>query len=159
MVAPSSSSMVEPSKFQSLHPSHLIVTSPPNPRLFRATLQASYHRTLRGLQVRGDDPNAPTLIFGGVLEEGTYPLARDLLRGLMIEEIVRSQALNKVLMALPPLIDQAEQLLPWSYHSILSQLRSSHCSRLQSYCHSVGWAGDPTCPDCRSTDQMVALVM
>ena len=45
------------STLQPLHPSHLIVTSPPDPRPLRSTLQASYHRTLRGLRVRGDDPN------------------------------------------------------------------------------------------------------
>ena len=73
-----------------MHPSLLIVTSRPQP--LRATLQASYHRILRGQRVIVDDPNAPPLIFGGVLEEGAYPLARRLLRGWMIEEIVRSQA-------------------------------------------------------------------
>ena len=71
-----------------LHPSHQIVTFPhppnPEPRPLRATLQASYPFTLTGLRVRGDDPNAPTLTFGGVLEEGAYPLARRLLRGRMI---------------------------------------------------------------------------
>ena len=34
---------------QPLHPSHLIVTSNPNPRLLRATLQPPYIRILRGL--------------------------------------------------------------------------------------------------------------
>ena len=44
----------------------------------------------------------------------------------------------------------------WSYRSALSQLRSGCCSRLQSYRQSVGWADDPTCPDCHSTDHTVA---
>ena len=52
---------------------------------------------------------------------------------------------------LPPPIDPAEQLIQRPYRSALSQLRSGHFSRLQSYRHSVGWADDPTCPDCRST--------
>ena len=47
------------SALQPLLPSHLIVTSPPTPAPTpRATLQASYHRSLRGLRVRGDDPNS-----------------------------------------------------------------------------------------------------
>ena len=50
------------------------------------------------------------------------PLARRLLRGRMIEEIVRSQAPNKVLMATSSPIDPAEQLLPFSYHRPLYQL-------------------------------------
>ena len=87
------------SALQPLHPSHLIFTFPLDPRLLRATLQNSYYHILRGLQVRSDDPNALPLIFGGMLEEGPHPLVRRLLRGRMIEEIVRSQALNKVLMA------------------------------------------------------------
>ena len=97
-----------------------------------------------------------TLIFGGVLQEGAYPLARRLLRGCTAEETARSQAPNKGLMASPPPIDPAKQLLPRSYCSALSQLRSGHCLRLRSYRHFIGWADDPTCLDCRSTDHTVA---
>ena len=75
------------------------VTSLPDPIPLRATLYASYHRILRALRIRGDDLNVPLLIFGGVLKEGPDPLTRRLLRGRMIEEMVRSQATNKVLMA------------------------------------------------------------
>ena len=89
--------------------------------------------------VRGDDPNAPPLIFDVVLEVGAYPLARHFLSGQMIGEIVWSQAPNEMLMATPPPIDPSEQLLPRSYRSAFSQLRSGFCSRLQSYRHSVGW--------------------
>ena len=149
-----SSSMA--SALQPLDPSHLIITSNPDSRPLSATLQSSYHHVLRVLLVRSDDPNAPPLIFGGMLEEGAYPLARRFLQGRMIEEIVRSQAPNKVLMTTPPPIDPAEQLLPRSYRSALSYLRSCYCSKLQSYHHSVGWADDPTCPDCHSTHHSVA---
>ena len=38
-----------------------------------------------------------------------------------------------------------------SYRSALSQLCSGQCSRLLSYSHSVRWADNPTCPECRST--------
>ena len=128
-----------------MHTSHLIVTSSPDPRPLRVTLQASHHRILRGLRVTGDNPNTPPLIFGGVLEEGAYPMSKRILGGRIIENIARSQAPNKVLMATPPPIDIAEQLLPQSYQSALSQFLSVYCSRLQSYHHSVGWADDPTC--------------
>ena len=75
----------------------------------------------------------------------------------MIEETIRSQAPNKVLLPPPPPpIDPAEQLLPRSFRSALPQLRSGHCSRHQAYRHSVGRADDPTCPDCCSTDNTVA---
>ena len=59
-------------------------------------------------------------------------------------------------MATPHPIDPAEQLLLRSYRSALSQLRSSHCLRLMAYSHSVGWADDPTCPNCHSTGHTVA---
>ena len=100
------------SALKPLHPSHLIVTSPPDPRPLRATLQASYYHILRGLGLRSDDPNTPLLIFGGVMEEGAYPLARHFLHGRMIDYIVWCQASNKVLMATPPPIVPVEKLLP-----------------------------------------------
>ena len=137
-----------------MHPSHLIVTSPPDSRPLRATLQASFHRILWSLRVRGDDPpKAAPVIFGGVLKEGTSPLARRLLQDQMIWEIVQSQAPNKVLWSVPPTVDPAEQLLPRSYWSALSLLLSGYCSLL-----SVDWADDPTCPDCHATDLTVTYL-
>ena len=89
------------SVLQPMHSSHLIVTScpyspPPQchlPGLIPPYLESPVNKS----------PNAHPLIFGGVLEEGAYPLARRLLRGW----IVRSQAPNKMLMATPPSIDPA----------------------------------------------------
>ena len=46
----------------------------------------------------------------------------------MIWEIVRSHSPNKVLWAIPPPVDTAEQLLPWST-TTLSWLRSGYCLR------------------------------
>ena len=63
---------------------------------------------------------------GGVLQEGTYPITRLLLRGWMIGEIVRSQAPNKVLLSISPRVDPAGQLLLRSHSSALSQLSSSN---------------------------------
>ena len=96
------------SALQPLHPSHLIVTSaplgPPSRPHFTAFSE--------GCRVRGDDSNAPSVIFGGVLEKGTYPMATRLLRGRMIGEIVMYLAHHKVLWAVPPPVDPAKQLLP-----------------------------------------------
>ena len=41
-----------------MDPSHLIVTSFPDPRPLRATLQSSFHRILKVLHVKADDPDA-----------------------------------------------------------------------------------------------------
>ena len=127
---------------------HTPVTSPLAPRPLRATLQASYHRTPRGLRVRGDNPNAPPpLIFGGVLEEGAYPLAKCLHPG------PDDRGDHP-----PPPLQLTQPNNCYHCHSAapLSQLRSDHCSRLQAYRHSVGWADDTTCTDCSSIDHTVA---
>ena len=80
------------------NPTHSPQSSPSDPRLLRAILQAPYQRTLRSLRVRCDDPNAPpTVISWGFLGEASYPLTILLLQALMIEEIVRPQLHNNVL--------------------------------------------------------------
>ena len=82
--------------------------------------------------------------------------------GKMIEEIVWFQAPNKVHThghPTPPPIDPTEQLLLRSYWIALSQLWSGYSSRVQSYRHSVSLADDSTCPNCHSTDHMVAHLL
>ena len=74
----------------------------------------------------------------------------------MIGEIVRYQVPNKVLWAVPPPVDPAEQLLSRSNRCALFQLTSGCCSRLMTYRHCVRLADDPTCPDCHVTDNTVA---
>ena len=134
-----------------LQPSHLIITSLPSPTP-QAMLHASFHRTLRVQLVRGDDSKAPPVIFGGVLEEGTYPLPRRLLWGRMIREIVRSQSPNKVLLAAPPPVDPAEQLLPLSYRSALFHLLPPAPVLL----HSIGWADNLACPNFQTVNHSMA---
>ena len=119
---------------QPSHPSHFIVTIPHPPTLlgllFR--LQVSYNKIFRGLRENSDEPNAPIVIFGGVLGEGNDPLARSLLLVRMIGVTVRSYVANKVLLAPPP---------PMDFSLITSgQLSSSsnHSARLQLYRYSIG---------------------
>ena len=45
------------------HPSPLIVIAHPDLRPLKASLQASYHRILMGLQVNGVDSNASNVCF------------------------------------------------------------------------------------------------
>ena len=68
----------------------------------------------------------------------SYPLVRRLLRARIIEEIVQSQTLKKVLWAFPH---------QWT---TLSQFHSGYYSRLLSYRHSIGWADEPICPNCHA---------
>ena len=115
--------------------SYLIVTSSPNP----PTLS---HRVLRGMQTRGDDPNkilsSLEACWRRVLTP--WPDASYKARWWGDRPVSGTQQSTH---GQPPPIDSAEQLLPRSYRSALSQLRSDYCSKLQSYRHSVGWADDP----------------
>ena len=103
-----------------------------DPRPLTAVLQASSHRTLSGLWFRGDDTNAPTVIFMCVLGGGSYPLARSFLRARIIEEIIRSQQPTNSSAPSPP-VGPPEQLLPRSFSTTLSLLCSSYCWKFQSY--------------------------
>ena len=132
---------------QSLH-----YHSPSDPRPVKAVLQGSYHRSLRDLRFRGDDTNVPTLIFRYVLGEGSYPLARRLLRARVLRRTSVLSHPTKFSAPSPP-VDPTEQLLPWSFSTTLALL-PSYCRRLQIYRHSVGWADDHTCSDCHAVDHM-----
>ena len=149
------------SALKTLHPSHLIGSPPSNPASSGLPSRPHITALSEACELEVTTPNAPTLIYGGVLEEGTYPLARRLFQGRMIEEPSGLRRPTRHSWPIPPPspIDPAEQLLPWSYRSALSQHCSGHCSRLMSYRHSVGWADDPTFPDCRSTDHTVAHLL
>ena len=119
---------------------------PFRPRRLRATLQASCHSNLGGLRVRGVKPNSLSFIFGGMLEECDYPWVRLLLRGWMIEEIFQSQASNKVLMATPPPIDPAKQLLPRSCPTVAPSSSSIPATAQASSPKTTPKAGPMTPP-------------
>jgi len=147
------------SALQTSHPSHSLVTTYTGPRLMKPTLQSTYMRHLRRLLGSPDEvDDTPPIIFGGVLSEGTYPTARRRLRASAVARTTAAQPDNRVLLARPPPVDLAETLLPRAHRSILSQLRSGHCSRLASYRHSVGWSESPLCPDCLAVDHTVAHI-
>ena len=75
------------SALQPMHPSHRIVSPLPP----QGHPLASFYRTLIDLHARGDDLSARPVIFGVVLEKGTYSFAWHLLQGQMIGEIVQSR--------------------------------------------------------------------
>ena len=140
-----------------MHPSQLMVTSPPD----LSGLPSRPHFTASSEACKLDVTTPTTLLSSLVASWRralTYPLARHLLQGWMIGEIVWSQEPNKVLWAVPQPVDPAEQLLPQSYRCALCQIRSTYCSWLMSFRHYVGWANDPTCSDCHATDHTVALI-
>ena len=96
------------------------------------------------IEVTTSPPLPLSYLWGrGVLEKGTYLLARRFLSCRIIGVIVRSQAPNKVLWSFLPSV-------PRSHRTSLSHL----CSRTVQ--GSVGWADDPTCHDCHAADHTVA---
>ena len=83
------------------------------------------------------------------LEGGSQPLARGLLTGRIIGEIVRPVSGTQQSAfghnPPPPPVDPAKQLLPCFFGK-----------KLQEFSHSVGRADGPTCSDCHAADHSVA---
>ena len=93
-------------------------------------------------------------MFGGILRAGSYGVAKTRLKTDAVNATLRAapppQQSPSGPSPPPPEVDPAERMLPRSYCSTLSQLRSGYCSRLQSYLHRVGRAPSPACPECGS---------
>ena len=68
-----------------------------------------------------------------------------------VSNAVDSFSPNHVLNGNPPLIHPSEQSLPRRTRTILSQLRSAHCARLESYRHRIGRSTSDLCPECHSS--------
>ena len=118
------------SALQPLHPSHLIVTSLPDPSSqgYSPGLISPYPKRPASKKWWPKRPS-PNLWWRARLQDGWWRKSSGLRHSTI-----------KVFMATPFPINPAEQLLSRSYRSALSQVRSGYCSRLQSYRHFVGWA-------------------
>ena len=157
-----------------MHPSHLIVTFPPDPSPLRATLQASYHR----LWVRGDVPPPASKRWrttACMLEAATStpliflsltPHTRPDDRGYR-----QVSGTNKVLMTTPtppppPQLTQLNNCCPGptvapSLSSVPTIVPAPQLLKWIFISFSNGWimageADDLTCPDCRTTNHTVA---
>ena len=65
-----------------------------------------------------------------------------------VTQAINSYPPNPVLNQAPPDINPSEIQLPRHYRTILSQLRSNYCPKLQSYLHSINASLTPNCPSC-----------
>ena len=121
------------------HPSHrLVANEPRGPRKMKETLRSKCWESV-----------SPHLVNGS-LPPGA---AKEIMNSLHIEAVsntVDNFAPNYVLNGIPPLIHPSEQSLPRRTRTILSQLRSGHCARLESYRHRVGRSASDLCPQCQS---------
>jgi len=68
-----------------------------------------------------------------------------------VDSNIRSRPPNRVLNLQPPDIAEEETSLPRQYRSALSQLRSGHCSALNTYRHRIGITDTYTCPSCQQS--------
>ena len=108
--------------------------------------------TLKSAHMQTVDP----LLTNGVLPDGSYNNAKQRLHASFVEQTLNVQEPNPLLQRRPPPVHKSEALLPRSYRSTLSQLRSGHSQLLNDYRHRIGAAPSPTCPRCNQVDDTVA---
>ena len=123
------------------HPSHSLVTRPPDPRDKKATLQSRFLKSL-----------SPYLT-NGTLPLDSYKQTIKSIHTSSVKNAISQAEPNPVLGVRPPVIDPSETTLPRPTRTTLSQLRSSYCRRLRSYQNRINPSISPTCPYCNQTDQ------
>ena len=106
------------------------------------------------LQLRHSDVIS-SLLADGSLPAGAFPEAKKLVHTKFVESAITNQDNHPLIGTRAPVIDKSEQTLPRHHRSVLSQLRSGHCSSLRNYQHRIGKADSPTCPHCGASDETV----
>ena len=94
-------------------------------------------------------------LVNGVLPNGTYPATKSAIHTDYVQRSITSHGDHRLLNAPAPAVHRSESRLPRIHRSTLSQLRSGHCVKLQSYLHRVDKADIPTCPHCKASDETV----
>ena len=125
------------------HPAHEPVSCPAQRREKKKTLQSRFHADV-----------APHLV-DGILPRRTYPATKSAIHTDFVTKSIASHGSHPLTNAPAPTVHRSESRLPRSHRSILSQLRSGHCAKLQSYLHRIDKADLPTCPHCKASDETV----
>ena len=118
------------------HPSYEIVTRPLGPRSLKSSLESAVIDDVSQHLVNDSVP------------PGELGTTRNRIHTTAVSF---SEALNTphpLLGIPPPLVHESESSLPRPYRSTLAQLRSTHCSRLNSYQYKIGKIQLPLCLDC-----------
>ena len=68
----------------------------------------------------------------------------------VVSDVIDAFQPNRVLGLPPPLVDPSEKSLPRATRATLSQLRSGHCAKLNTYLARLGRLDSDNCPDCNS---------
>ena len=119
------------------HPSYPTVTADPGPRDKKVTLQRRF-----GSQIL-------RFFRNGAVHDAKE--ARKQLHTEYVDAAIRARPLNQVLNIPPPEIAEEENTLPRQYRTTLSQLRSGHCSALNTFKHRIGTTDTDTCPSCQQS--------
>ena len=120
---------------------HLASARPLGPRPKKCTLQSRFL-----------EPVSPFLTEG-ILPLTSYKLTIANLHTQYVQNAISNLDPNPVLNTPAPPIHPSETQLPRPYRSILTQLRSSYCSRLQSFQFGIDKSPSPICPHCRQDEQ------
>ena len=126
------------------HPSHSIVTADPGPWRMKETLATRYR-----------DVVAP-LLSDGVMQDAAYKPAIDKIHSDTVLSVKAALGDNPVLGRPPPPISTTERSLPRAHRCVLAQLRSGHCSHLETYRSRIGRSSTSLCPECRFARQTTA---
>ena len=121
------------------HLSHSLVTCDPGPRASSRIplLQSSFLADV-----------SPYLEPDNTIDPANYKSIIRSIHTSSVQHYIANRPPNKVLQAQPPEISPSESQLPRPFCSTLSQLRSSYCSRLNSYRHTIGLSDTDSCPEC-----------
>ena len=120
------------------HPNNCSLYQTKPPRIMKRTLLTEY-----GSEVLDKIPNEG-------LNSENYKSTLKSIHTESVSLAIATQTNNLVLNAPAPNIDQTEKELPRKTRTVLSQLRSSYSSHLQSYLHRIGASENPNCPDCNT---------
>jgi retron-type reverse transcriptase len=118
-----------------IHPCHTTIMNSTRPRPMKHTLLSKYSETLNS-STHHLPPNATV---------------KDKLRSIhttIVEETLDSFQPNRLLDTRPPTISKTELSLPRGPRSILSQLRSGFCSKLNSFQNRIKPNVPNSCPSC-----------
>ena len=120
------------------HPSHHLVVTPPPPG------QRKLKETLRSKCIDSVRP----FLQDGVVGAGRVREALREIHTGAVSDAISSYSPNRVLGVAPPDIDGSEAELPRLTRCVLSQLRSGHCARLNTFKFKIGSSITDLCPDC-----------
>ena len=126
------------------HPAHHIVNLPPGPRRSKETLKTKVGHLVE-----------PHLV-NGIIPPGAHKPTIDKIHTKIVLDVKNRTSNNRILGSPAPKIDNSEKTLSRPTRSVLAQLRSGFCSKLQDFQLRIGKTADNICPICRLAPDSVS---